>query len=44
MRLMMSVPRFGTFPELHTYECQSCGVTYTEAAKKDDEPEALEDA
>ncbi len=44
MRLVLSVPRFGAFPELRTYECTSCGVTYTEAAKEDGEPQRLEDA
>jgi hypothetical protein len=24
---------FGSCPELRTYECKSCGVSYTEAAK-----------
>ncbi len=33
MRLVLVIPRFGSFPELRTYECKSCGVSYTEAAK-----------
>jgi transposase-like protein len=33
MRLVLVIPRFGSFPELQTYECKSCGVSYTEAAK-----------
>ena len=36
MTLGDSVPRFGSFPELRTYECKICGVTYTEAARDDD--------
>ncbi|HXQ83784.1 MAG TPA: hypothetical protein VN769_06920 [Xanthobacteraceae bacterium] len=42
MRLASTVPRFGAFPELRTFECKTCGVTYTEAAKPDDEGEAVE--
>lgn len=38
MTLGLSVPRFGSFPELRTFECKSCGVTYTEAAKPGDKP------
>lgn len=33
MRLVLVIPRFGSFPELHTYECRDCGVSLTEAAK-----------
>jgi C4-type Zn-finger protein len=33
MRLTLVIPRFGSFPELQTYECKSCGVSFTEAAK-----------
>jgi rubredoxin len=33
MQLVLVIPRFGAFPELQTYECKSCGVSYTEAAK-----------
>gem|GEM_PF-5653964 len=43
MRLVSSVPRFGSFPELHTYGCRACGVAYTESAERDgkapDKPE-----
>jgi C4-type Zn-finger protein len=35
MRFVLSVPTFGSFPELRTFECEICGVTYTEAAKAD---------
>jgi len=45
MLLVSAVPRFGAFPELQTFECKnfeckSCGVTYTEAAKPNDDAEA----
>ena len=33
MRFVRSVPRLGALPELRTYECKACGVTYTEAAE-----------
>ena len=36
MRVVLVVPRFGSFPELRTYECGDCGVSYTEAAKDSD--------
>ncbi len=35
MRLVLVIPRFGSFPELRTYECKGCGVSYTEAAKNE---------
>lgn len=35
MRVVLVIPRFGSFPELHTYECKGCGVSLTEAAKDD---------
>ena len=35
MRPVLVIPRFGSFPELRTYECKSCGVSVTEAAKDD---------
>ncbi len=44
MRFVLSVPRFGSFPELHTYECKSCGVSFTEAAKQDNESDTREEA
>lgn len=40
MRVVLVIPRFGSFPELRTYECRDCGVSYTEAAKD----ELVEDA
>jgi len=39
MQLISSVSRFGSFPELRTFECKSCGITYTEAAKPADRSE-----
>ena len=36
MRFIRSVPRFAALPELRTYECKSCGVTYTGAVTADD--------
>jgi hypothetical protein len=33
MRVVLVIPRFGSFPELLTYECKTCGVSLTEAAK-----------
>ncbi len=36
MRVVLVIPRFGSFPELRTYECRACGVSYTEAAKETD--------
>jgi hypothetical protein len=41
MRLDSVVPRFGSFPELRSFACKACGVTYTEAAKDDDMPDSL---
>ncbi len=38
MRLVLVIPRFGSFPELQTYECKGCGVSLTEAAKATDRP------
>jgi hypothetical protein len=26
-----AVPRFAALPELRTYECKACGITYTAA-------------
>jgi transposase-like protein len=34
MRVVLVIPRFGSFPELQTYECSGCGVSYTEAVKE----------
>jgi len=31
MRLARTIPRLGGLPELRTYECRACGVTFTEA-------------
>lgn len=36
MRFMRSVPRFAALPELRTYECKPCGVTYTGSVSADD--------
>ena len=33
MALIKTVPASGALSELRIYECKSCGVTYTEAAK-----------
>ena len=32
MRFVRAVPRFAALPELRTYECKACAVSYTEAA------------
>ncbi len=42
MRLVLIIPRFGTFPELQTYECKSCGVSYTQAAKDEAGPDSAD--
>ncbi len=44
MRLVLVIPPFGSFPELHTYVCRDCGVSLTEAAKGTDKdaPSAAE--
>lgn len=44
MRVVLVIPRFGSFPELHTYECKSCGVSLTEAAKETDKAATKEQA
>ena len=31
MPFVRSVPRFAGLPELRSYECRACGVTYTQA-------------
>ena len=31
LRFVRSLPRLGGLPELHTFECKACGITYTEA-------------
>ena len=36
MQFNSMVPRFGAFPELRTFECNVCGVMYTEATKPDE--------
>lgn len=33
MRFVRAVPRFAALPELRTYECKACGVTYTAAVE-----------
>jgi hypothetical protein len=35
MRLKRAVPRLGALPELRTYDCAACGVTYTQAVEVD---------
>ena len=40
MRVVLVIPRFGSFPELRTYECRDCGVSYTEAAMETDKEAA----
>lgn len=37
MRFVRSIPRFAALPELRTYECKPCGVTYTGAVTAGDE-------
>lgn len=34
MRFVRSLPRLGALPELRTFECKACGVTYTEAVER----------
>jgi len=31
MRFCRAIPRLGALPELRTYDCKACGVSYTEA-------------
>ena len=33
MRFVRSIPRFAALPELRTYECKPCAVTYTDAVE-----------
>ena len=33
MRFVRAVPRFAALPELRTYECKGCAVTYTNAVE-----------
>lgn len=44
MGIVLVIPRFGSFPELRTYECKSCGVSYTEAAKDETNDETNDEA
>jgi rubredoxin len=37
MQFVRAVPRFAALPELRTYECKGCGVTYTEAVEVEGE-------
>jgi rubredoxin len=37
MQFVRAVPRFAALPELRTYECKACGVTYTEAVEVEGE-------
>jgi hypothetical protein len=32
MRIARTTPRFGNLPDLNTFECRACGVSYIEAA------------
>lgn len=36
MRFRRAVPRFAALPELRTYECTACTVTYTQAIEPGD--------
>jgi hypothetical protein len=40
MRLARTVPRLGGLPELRTYECRACSVTFTEAVEAGHDAEA----
>jgi hypothetical protein len=40
MRFVRSIPRFAALPELRTYECKPCGVTYTAAVAPGDDADA----
>jgi transposase-like protein len=40
MRLARIVPRLGGLPELRTYECRACGVSFTQAAQQQEDEEA----
>lgn len=40
MHFVRAVPRFAALPELRTYECKACGVSYTEAIERDAESDA----
>lgn len=47
MRLARTIPRLGGLPELQTYECRACGVSFTEAVeagREADAPRALSEA
>ena len=35
MTFRRAVPRLGALPELRTYVCTACGVTYTEGVELD---------
>ena len=37
MRFVRAVPRFAALPELRTFECKPCGVTYTAAITPGDD-------
>jgi hypothetical protein len=43
MRFVRAVPRFAALPELRTFECKSCAVTYTEAAEPSGEAEEAQE-
>jgi len=38
MRFKRAVPRFAALPELRTFECAACAVTYTEAVEPAADP------
>lgn len=40
MRFVRAIPRLGALPELRTYECLACAVTYTDAVERDAETDA----
>ena len=40
MRFVRAVPRLAALPELRTYACRACGVSYTEAVEDGDESAA----
>lgn len=41
MHFLRSLPRVAALPELRTYQCKACAVTYTEAIEPDSEPEEI---
>jgi len=43
MRFVRSVPRLAALPELRTYGCKACGVSYTAAVESGDGVTWIED-